>query len=113
MADLGVITGVDETSTDVRYMAFWKTEVPQSARANTRVDGSISGVIKEVGVVAPYAMVELHYRSNGNLISRTRADASGNYSFTHLDPSDTNGYYVTAFSEQTYNAVTFDKLTPG
>lgn len=77
-------------------------------------DSAISGIIKKESVVLPYALVSLYYHKNGNKVETVRADASGTFTFRHLDSTD---YYFalatdTAYPPTAFNAKVFDFLSP-
>lgn len=76
--------------------------------------GTISGSVVDGGSPVPYAIVRLYYRQNGVFIGGSRADSSGNFSISGLDPADSASYFCVAFDPDDgiqYNAVIYDRLT--
>lgn len=71
-------------------------------------NGTMSGTVKENGVAVPFAMVALYYRKNSQLIARTKASATGTFSFQYLEPG-VNEYYAVA-THNPFNALIFDRV---
>lgn len=110
MADQTIST---QTITDFvdRPQPYWMHYGPTFDLINVDVTGTLSGTVKEAGVLQANAIVSVYYRPNGKLIARVRTDASGAWSVPNLDKSVAD-YYAVAQTESNYNAIIYDKLTP-
>jgi hypothetical protein len=75
------------------------------------MSGTLSGTVKEAGILQADALVSVYYRRNGNFIARVRTDINGAWSVSGLDKSVAD-YYAVAQTENSYNAIIYDKLTP-
>lgn len=84
-------------------------------------NGTMSGTVTDISVPVANVVVRCYYRPTGQLIQTAGTNASGVFTFTNLDPTDTQNYFVVAFepnsrdagwSGNQYNAVIFDLLTP-
>lgn len=110
MAALGdiVVTYVDNrvsqenTTPWVGDNTSWKT---------TDRSGTLSGVVKLSGTIEPNSVVHLYYRVTGERIATFRSNAIGEYSFSGLDKNSSK-YYLVFITEEDFNTLTFDKLTP-
>jgi hypothetical protein len=79
-------------------------------------NGSLSGTVT-VGVTPVNgAKLYLYWRQSMQMVARTFTDAAGDYSFTGLPPSATNGYAIVVFDPEggtVYNDHIKSLLTPG
>ena len=75
------------------------------------MSGTLSGIVEENGILQANALVSVYYRRNGNLVARVRTDINGAWSVANLDASVAD-YYAVAQTENSYNAIIYDKLTP-
>ena len=92
-------------------------KIDNAAAMAVRTDGSLSGVVKISGVVAPRVLVRLYDRSTGVLLNSTFTASDGTYSFNGLDPDAAKSYYVTFLDpneSSPFNyTLTSDHLTAG
>lgn len=85
----------------------------QAPSPGISIDGTIAGQVQENGVPVVGRTVFLYYRPTGRLITQTKSDSSGNYSFTGLEPG-VNKYFVVAINLEPlqFDAVVHDTITP-
>ena len=82
--------------------------------------GAISGTVQAETSPGVYTAksgitVRLYWRLSGQLIASTTSDGSGLFSFSGLDPTATELYFVLAFDDvagTVYNIAPADLLTP-
>ena len=74
--------------------------------------GDISGTVYVYGVPQNNLTVFLYNRVSGALVSTTSTDSDGYYIFYKKVPIITAGYFVVAVTNQLFNALVFDKVTP-
>jgi hypothetical protein len=123
MADLGNVAVNCGTENSMGYRLVVSPKIyVQSAPGDTNIldidtTGSISGVVKITGVPTQYVRVGLFHRISMNLIANAITNNTGVYTFTGLDKTDLNNFFVTILDPQvnpTYNyTLTRDHLTPG
>jgi hypothetical protein len=111
MADLGAIARAAGQRNHVVPVKFYVT--PAVIALN---DGVLTGSVTEesVGVVSR-ALVRLYYRPTGQLITQVFADASGIYTFKHLDSADVANYTLITLDPDggtQYNIAALDRMTP-
>jgi len=129
MADLGVIS----TSVDSVYTSF---PIPNSRPAifsfsvdttgeqskllpywlgadafNYDTTGVINVSVTILGANAPYIKVHLYLHRTGLLVQSQKTDVNGVATFTGLVKGSPE-YFAVAVTDQAFNAVVFDKLTP-
>lgn len=101
--------------TGARRIASWA--ISPGTRDNGSdidVSGTITGSVKEGATAIPYCWVHLYYRPTGERISSTKTDASGNFTFTGLQASQSL-YFAVALDPDggtTYNALVYDRVSP-
>lgn len=96
------------------------THEPRESWMTVPVNGTIAGVVSEGGVPVPFAKVNCYFRSSGEKIAGATCDASGNFTFSDLDPTmpsdpDDGKYFVVALDPSggsRYNALIFDRVVP-
>lgn len=71
---------------------------------------TVSGVIRELGVVVPGKRVDVYHRVTGELIGSTVSDGVGAWSVPTLDQTKVR---IVATDAYTYNSLAFDNVTPG
>ena len=79
---------------------------------NSDSGGSISVTVKVEGVIQVDMLVRCMHRKTGIEVNAGYTDENGQITFSDLNRDATGEYYVIAFSEQDYNALIYDKLTP-
>ena len=79
---------------------------------NRDSEGVIAVTVKVEGVVQGNAMVRLFHRLTNSQAKWGITDVNGLVTFEHLDRNATGEFYLVAFSEEDYNALIYDKLTP-
>lgn len=122
MADLGLINAVvanngqpalsvplnvlNRDAAIRRVFPLWAADA-----MNADVSGVITGVVQVQGVPTANIRVTLHHRRSGLMIAGALTDKAGAYSFANLDKTSAD-YFVIALTEQPYNAMIYDKITP-
>lgn len=81
------------------------------------VSGTISGLVTLKGVPMPNEKVYLYYKPTGVRIMWALTDATGHFTFQHLDKTSNQYYAICALKgpytlPEQYNALIFDLLTP-
>lgn len=110
MADQTISTQTLSETID-RPQPVWLNYQGTTDLINYDVTGTLSGTVKESGILQANAIVSVYYRGNGNLVARVITDSNGAWSVPNLDKSIA-GYYAVAQTESAYNAIIYDKLTP-
>lgn len=93
---------------------------PQQNWLTTPANGTIAGIVTEGGIPVPFATVYCYFRRTGERIAGGRCDASGNFTFSGLDPTtpsdpDDGKYFVVALDHaggSRYNALIYDRVVP-
>lgn len=111
MTDLTISVQNVNIMTITRNYPFWRNNYNAAELDSIDTTGTLSGTVKEMGVLKTSAIVSLYYRLNGNLVARVKTDLNGAWSIPNLDKSVAD-YYAVAQTENSYNAIIYDKLTP-
>ncbi len=79
---------------------------------NLDSSGEISITVQVEGVVQAGMRVRLVHRKTHVTIGDSHTASDGTITFKNLNRDATGDYYAIAFSEEDYNALIYDKLTP-
>ena len=79
---------------------------------NADSKGEIAVTVKVEGVIQAGVLVKCVHRPSNIAVSYGKTDNNGEVTFLDLNRNAGAEYYVIAFSEQDYNALIYDKLTP-
>ena len=79
---------------------------------NSDSEGVISVTVQVEGAIQAGMLVKCIHRRTNIMVNYGETDANGQISFGNLNRDATGEYYVIAFSEDDYNALIYDKLTP-
>lgn len=90
-----------------RVVPVWESGDPLQADAG----GKITATVLVQGVAKSGMACHCVHRLTRTLVGAGVSDENGQVVFKNLNRSS-DDYYVVAFSEQDYNAMIFDKLTP-
>ena len=74
--------------------------------------GEIKVTVAVEGVAQANMVVRCIHRPTTAVVDRGRTDVNGEITFVNLNRNAIGEYYVIAFSDDDYNALVYDKLTP-
>lgn len=72
----------------------------------------VSGTVEELGAPVPRRCVRLYLRSSGAMLSQTYSRPDGSFILPTQRTVEGRATYVVALTEETFNALIFDKLIP-
>ena len=79
---------------------------------NSDSEGSISVTVRVEGAIQAGMLAKCVHRRTNTVVNYAKTDVNGQITFSDLNRNATGEYYVIAFSEDDYNALIYDKLTP-